>query len=224
DRLQGAVTFISHARLAAGKARARLDRAALIHKALLLVGFDRVAAFRRGDEQEIELRIVGAGRPVLAAGNGRALPARRIGARTAHAIGLHILGWIVVERLAGLRVEAGRPGQLVDILLAGHERPVVAIKRIIEAVAGGVDDQLAILAVDLGVDDRVLGDLIVVVGIVGCVLETPFDLAIGRVDRKHARGPLVVAGSIFRIIVGAGIADALVERVALRIIGGGLPD
>src|SRR5262249_57491554 len=105
-----------------------------------------------------------------------------------------------------------------------HERPVDAGERIIKAVARDVNDELAILAVDLGVDDRVLGDLVVVVGVVRCVLEAPLDLAVGRADREHARRPLVVAGPILRIIVRARIADALIERVALWIVGRGLPD
>src|SRR5262249_53221647 len=118
----------------------------------------------------------------------------------------------------------GRPGQLIDVLLAGHERAVDAVERIVETIARDVDDELAILAVDLGVDDRVLGDLVVVVGVVRGVLEAPLDLAVRWADREHACGPFVVAGPIFRIVVRAGIADALIERVALRIVGGSLPD
>ena len=86
---------------------------------------------------------------------------------------------IVVERPAGLGVEAGRPVQLVDILLAGDERAVGAVERVEEAVARGMHHQLAVLAVDLGVDDRVLGDLVEVIGIVGRVLVAPLDLAVG---------------------------------------------
>src|SRR5262249_37164949 len=42
--------------------------------------------------------------------------------------------------------------------------------------------------------------------------------------REQACRPLVVAGAVFRIPVGTGVADALVEGVGLRIVGGGLPD
>jgi hypothetical protein len=80
-----------------------------------------------------------------------------------------------------------------------------------------------ILAIDLGVDDRVLGDFIVVIGIVRCVLVAPFDLAVAGIDGEHARRPFIVARPVFGIPVRPGIADALVERVALGIIGRGLP-
>jgi hypothetical protein len=43
--------------------------------------------------------------------------------------------------------------------------------------------ELAILAIDLGVDDLVLGNLVVVVGVVGRILEAPFDLAGARIER-----------------------------------------
>src|SRR5262249_54528468 len=99
-----------------------------------------------------------------------------------------------------------------------------AIEHVVEAVAAGVHHELAILAIDLGVDDRMLGDLIVVIRIVGRVLVAPFDLAVRGREREHAGGPLVVARPIFRIPVGASIADALVKRVSLRIVGRGLPD
>src|SRR5260221_6134748 len=137
---------------------------------------------------------------------------------------LDIAGRIVIERLAGLGVEAGRPVQLIDILLAGNEGAVGAVERVEEAVPRRVNEKLAVLAIDLGVDDRMLGNLIVIIGIVGGVLIAPFDLAVGRAQRQHAGGPFAVARPIFGIPIGAGIADALIERVALRIIGRGLPN
>src|SRR5215510_8031978 len=85
-------------------------------------------------------------------------------------------------------------------------------------------DELAILAIDLGVDDRVLGDLIVVVGVVGSVLEAPLDLAVAWREREHARRPLVVARPVFGIPVRPRIADALIEGVGVGIVGAGLPD
>src|SRR6266481_2947943 len=87
-----------------------------------------------------------------------------------------------------------------------------------------MDHELAILAVDLGVDDRMLGDFVEIIRIIGRVLEAPFDLAVAWAERQHARGPFVVARAIFRIPVRARIADALIERVGLRIVGGGFPD
>src|SRR4051794_7380505 len=213
----------------AGAAReplARFDRATLVDKVLLLHGLDGVAALDRGNVEQIELGIVGAGLPVLAAVMRRAqavaggLGPRAVAARR---VFLHVGVGIVVERPAGLGIEAGRPVQLIDVLLAGDKGAVGAVERIVEAVARGVDHELAVFAVHLGVDDRVLGDFVEVVGIVRGVLVAPFDLAVGRADRQHARRPLVVARAIFGIPVGPGIADALIERIGLGIVGGGLP-
>ena len=131
-------------------------------------------------------------------GHSRLLSGLAAGAVAAGVVGLDVAGGIVVERPAGLGVEARCPVQLVDILLAGDERAVDAVERIEEAVARGVHHELAVLAVHLGVDDRVLGDLVVVIGVVGRVLVAPLDLAVGRRDREHARGPFVVAGAVFR--------------------------
>src|SRR4029077_3053892 len=136
---------------------------------------------------------------------------------------LNVASGVVVERVASFRIEAGGPVQLIDILAAGNERTVDAVERVEEAIARGMDHELAVLAIDLGVDDRVLGDFVVVVGIVGGILVAPFDLAVVRAERQHARGPLVVARAIFGVPVGAGIADALIEGIALRIVGRGLP-
>src|SRR5439155_11435542 len=72
--------------------------------------------------------------------------------------------------------------------------------------------------------DRVLGDFVEVVGIVRRILEAPFDLAVVGIEREHARRPLVVAGPVFGIVIGAGIADALIHRVGFGIVGGGFPD
>ena len=57
---------------AAGKAVARLHRAALIHEVLLHLREHEVAALARRDVEQAELGIVGAGLPVLAAGMRRA--------------------------------------------------------------------------------------------------------------------------------------------------------
>src|SRR5262245_27824572 len=170
--------------------------------------------------------MIGAGLPVLAAEmRGAQPPALRLGAAAVAAgrIFLHVGVGIVVERQAGFRVEPGRPVQVIDVLLAQDERAVGAVERVVEAVARSVHNELAILAIDLGVDDRMLRDLVVIVGVVWGVLVTPLDLAVVWADRHHAGRPLVVARAIFRIPVGAGIADALVEGIGLGIVGSGLP-
>src|SRR3984885_7191398 len=86
-----------------------------------------------------------------------------------------------------------------------------------------MDDELSVLAVDFGVDDRVLGNLVEVERVIRSILEPPFDGAVDRVEREHARRPFVIARPILRIPVGAGIADALIDGVGLRIVGGGFP-
>src|SRR6202011_4665636 len=53
---------------------------------------------------------------------------------------------------------------------------------------------------------------------------TPLDRAVIGAEREHARRPFIVARPVFGIVVRAGIADTLVERVGVRVIGGGLPD
>src|SRR5262249_47714861 len=69
--------------------------------------------------------------------------------------------------------------------------------------ASGVDDELALLAVDLGVDDRVLGNLVEVIGVLRRVLEAPFDLAVIWADGEDAGGPFVVAWPGFDIVIRA---------------------
>src|SRR5882757_2554717 len=158
--------------------------------------------------------------------SGTKLIALGLGAATVGALGidLDVRVGIVVERLAGLGVETRRPVHLVGVLLAGDERAVGAVERVEIAVAGGMDDKLAVLAADLGIDDRVLGDFVEVIGIVRGVLIAPLDLAVGGAERQHACRPFAVARPVFRIPIGPGIADPLVECVALGVVGCGLPD
>ena len=67
-------------------------------------------------------------------------------------IGLNVLARIVVERLAGLLVDALGPVDVLEIGLGQQGLPVVALHGVEEAVAGRMRDQLARLAVDLAVD------------------------------------------------------------------------
>src|SRR5258708_19440697 len=157
--------------------------------------------------------------------SGTKLIALGFGAAAVRAFGidLDVRVGIVVERLASLGVEARRPVNVMGVLLAGNERAVGAVERVEIAVAGGMDHKLAVLAADLGIDDRVLGDFIEIIGIVRRILVAPLDLAVRRSDRQHARRPLVVARPILRVPIRAGIADTLVESVGLRIVGRALP-
>src|SRR5262249_33214034 len=153
-RLEAAVQPLVGLRSAAGEALARLYGAALVDEILLLDGLDRVAALDRRDVEEPELRIVGGRLPVLAAemrraGARRALPAHAV---VALGVNLNVLGRIVVERAASLRIEPGRPVELVDVLAAVHERAVHPVERVEEPVARRMHHELAVLAVDLGLD------------------------------------------------------------------------
>src|SRR5262249_47712394 len=124
EGLEAAVEALGRATAAAGEALARLDRAAPVGEGLLLDGVDRVAAFDRRNVEQGELGIVGAGLPFLAAVVRRTQTAAlraRARAVTAGCVLLHIRVRIVVERAPGLGIETGRPGQVVDVLLAQHE-------------------------------------------------------------------------------------------------------
>ena len=197
ERLDAAVEPLGRLAGAAGKPLAPFHRAALVLEVLLLDRLDRVAAFDRRDVEQPELGIVGAGLPVLAAVVRRAQAvALRLGARAmaARCVFLDVGIGIVVERPAGLGIEAGRPVQLVDILLAEDEGAVGAVERVVEAVARGMHDQLAVLAVHLGVDDLVLGDLVEVVGVVRGVLVAPLDLAVGGLSASTLAAHLLSPG------------------------------
>ena len=64
---------------------------------------------------------------------------------------------------------------------------VQAIENVIEAIAARVRDDLAVLAVDLGIDEDVSAGLVVVTVVVRCVLEMPSDLAVRRIVGDGAR-------------------------------------
>src|SRR4029453_15771748 len=112
---------------AARKALAHLHRSALVDEVLLLSREDLIAAFYPRDVEQAKLRIIGAWLPVLATGmSGAKRVAIRVGTRAMAARGvfLHILIGIVIERPSGLGLEAGRPVELVGVLLAVDERAV----------------------------------------------------------------------------------------------------
>src|SRR5215475_13570115 len=122
--LEAAVGARGRARLTAGEALARRHRPTLIDEVFLLDRGGDVATLLGGYEEDAQLGIVGRGLPVLAALDRRAQAiafrsrARAVAARR---ILLYVFGRIVVEWPAGLGIEPRRPGQLVDVLLAGDE-------------------------------------------------------------------------------------------------------
>src|SRR5262249_10572021 len=83
DRLHGAVALLGKlAGRAAGKALTRLHRAALIDEVFLLDRRDRITAFDGGQVEQVKVRIVRRGRPVLAAAVGGAGGRRSLAAQT----------------------------------------------------------------------------------------------------------------------------------------------
>jgi hypothetical protein len=73
---------------------------------------------------------------------------------------------------------------------------VEAVEHVTETVAGRVRDDFAVLAVDLGVDQDVAADLVVVVVVVGRVLVVPSDLAVRGVEGDRTVGVEIVARTI----------------------------
>ncbi len=118
------------------------------------VGGDVGAAFARPDIEELGL--VGVGR------RPKICTAVDVGARIPDGvgdgfpiviIGLHVLAGIVVERLAGLRINPFGPVQLRDILHSHEELAVETVEGVVETVTVRVNHQLAVVAIDLAVDD-----------------------------------------------------------------------
>ena len=155
--------------LTLGDRRAGLDR---------FLG-DPVAALDHRDVPLLQRRIIGRRRPVLAAHVARAGDGYQVVLARHHGgiVGLHRQLWIVLGRLAGFRVQALGPGQLLDERQTPEERPVVAIHRVGEAVAVGLEVDMRLTPVHRRVDQHVLGHAVIVERVVRGVLEMPLDLA-----------------------------------------------
>src|SRR4029077_15325050 len=85
-------------------------------------------------------------------------------------IGLQILVGIVVDRLAGLGIDALGPGDLADVLRGLQELSAEPIEAVGKAIARSANDSLAVLAVDPGIDQDVTAGLVIVHRVVGRVL------------------------------------------------------
>jgi hypothetical protein len=94
-----------------------------------------------------------------------------------------------------------------------EELPVEPVEGVFEAVAPRVRQDLAVLAVDLGVDDDVAAGLVVVAVVVGRVLVEPPDLAGCGVEGDRARRIEVVAGTIGGVVGRNRIAGAPIGEV-----------
>ena len=137
-------------------------------------------------------------------------------------IDLDVLGRIVVDRLAGLLVDALGP---VDVHVGlGHDhRAVRPLHRVEEAVARGMRHQLARLARDLAVDEDVRADLVEIPHVAGRVLEVPVHLAGVGIVRDRAVGEEVVARPIGRIVHRHRVAGPPEGLVGGGIVGSGHP-
>jgi len=96
-----------------------------------------MAALDYGNVPKLQIRIVGRRRPLLAAHFAGAVVGFQVGAAWRHRrdIGLHRLVRVILDRLAGLRIEAFGPCDFLDERKAPDERARGAIYRVGEAVA-----------------------------------------------------------------------------------------
>src|SRR5262249_43032926 len=134
-------------------------------------------------------------------------------------IDLDIPAWIVVERLAGLRIDALGPVHLLDRLRGFEKLPVDAIEGVCEAVTARMEQDLPILTVYPGVDENVAAGLVVVAVIVGRVLVIPPDLAGRGIEGDCAVGVEIVARTIACIKGRYRVAGAPIGQVGDGVIG-----
>src|SRR5262245_49170578 len=84
-----------------------------------------------------------------------------------------------------------------------------------------MNEELAILGIDLAVDDDLRAGGVVVAVVVGGVLEEPLHLAGRRVESDRAVGEQVVARPVRGIVARRRVASAPIGEVGLRIVGAG---
>src|SRR5262245_26309179 len=136
-------------------------------------------------------------------------------------VDLQVLRRIIIDRLTGLRIDALGPGHLLDVLHRLDELAAGAIERVVEAVAAGVRDDLAVLAVHLGVNQDVGTGLVVVAVVVRGVLVPPRNFAGRRVEGDRARGVEIVAGAVAGVIARHRIPRAPDGEIGGRVVGAG---
>src|SRR5262249_53512763 len=187
-----------------------------------LVGHDIGTAFIAGDVDELGPLAVGR-RPEVGA-------AVHVGAGVLEDVGaalpldreiLHVLARIIVDRLAGLGIDAFGPGHLIGVLRRLEELAVLAIECVVEAVAVGVDEKLAIVAVDLAVDDDLRTGGIIVAIVVRGMLEEPLHLSGCVIERARTVGDECVVRPMRGVIGRGRVAGAVISDVLLRIVGAG---
>src|SRR5262249_46858331 len=186
------------------------------------IGHDVGAAFVASDVHEPRLLTEGGWPEVGAAVHVRTGALHDLGATLPREREiLHVLGGIVVDRLAGLRIDALGPGDLGGILHGFQELAVLPVERVVEAVAVGMDEELAVLAAELAVDDDLRAAGVVVAVVVGGMLGVPADLAGGGVGRDRTVGEEIGDGPIGGIVARRWIAGAPIGQVGGGIIGAG---
>src|SRR5205823_5355763 len=92
-----------------------------------------------------------------------------------------------------------------------------AVHDIHVAVAPGMDQNLALLAVELKVDEHVLVDLVVIEQIVRVELIGPFGVTRVGVTSEDRRAPEIVAAALVRV-PGAWIGSTVVDQVEIGIV------
>src|SRR5215216_2688032 len=186
---------------------------------------DAIAALDYGDVPELQIRIVGRRRPVLAAHVAGADVGFKIAAAWRHRgdVGLHGLVRVILDRLAALRVESFGPCDFLDERQAPDELAGGAIDRIGEAVAVRFERELPRTVRSGNIDQHVFRHAVIIVGVIWRVLIVPLDLAGRGVKGQRAVGVKVVAWPIFIIPVRSRVAGAPDDGVGCGIVGAGYP-
>jgi hypothetical protein len=103
-------------------------------------------------------------------------------------------------------------------LCGREELTVVAVERVEKAIAPEMGDDVAILAVDLGVDQLIDPNLVVIEEVARRVLEIPDHLSSVDVQAKGRIGEQVVARTEFRIEHRNRLAGTPDRQLRLRIV------
>ena len=164
------------------------ERAA--HEALARLPFHR--SLREDAALVVGLHVVQTGRRV----ERRRVPVGRAVERRADALAFRRRLHVGHADRSSLRRQAGRPGDVLDVLACREELAGRAIEHVEEAVAVGLHQQLARLPLPVDVDERRRFLRVVVPDIVRRELEVPLQLSRLRIEREDRIGVEVVAEAI----------------------------
>src|SRR5262249_25388853 len=138
-------------------------------------------------------------------------------------IDLDVAARVVVDRHAGLLVDALRPVDGFHIGLGEQRLPIGAVERVEKPVAAGVGDELARLPGNLSVDQDVGAGRIVVPHVARRVLVVPVHLAGVGGPRDQAVGVEVITRAIIGIEHRDRIAGAPQHLIGSGVVGTGDP-